>query len=142
MRWTGYLLAGAALAVVLPVHAAPDITKRFNRLDANRDGKVTWAEAYPVRARQFLAMDRNQDGIVETNEFGGRALPLSAFDANGDGKLELSEFVGQHRRMFRKFDTNRDGTIERDEFAAAQQAVGGQVGRGRQTLNAWTSANM
>lgn len=126
MKWTGYLLAGTTLVATLPLYAAPDIAQRFNRLDANRDGKVTWAEAYPVRARQFMAMDRNRDGIVEASEFGGRALPLSAFDANGDGKLQLSEFIAQHHRMFRKFDSNGDGTIERDEFAAAQRAVRGK----------------
>lgn len=126
MQSNRYLLAGVLLAAVLPVYAADDLSKRFNRLDANRDGKVTWAEAYPYRAGQFMAMDKNRDGLVEASEFGGPARPLSAFDANGDGKLELSEFVGQHHRMFRKFDADGDGTIDRDEYAAAQQAVRGE----------------
>lgn len=113
----------ALLAGALTASAAPSLKSRFDRLDKDGNGQVTWSEAYKVRSREFLAMDSNKDGIVDKKEFGGRALPLSAFDKDGDGRLQLSEYVGQHHRMFNKFDADGSGTIAFGEFAKAQTAV-------------------
>lgn len=112
------LAAGVATA-----SAASDVEEAFARLDANSDGEVTWAEAYKVRTSQFTGMDKNRDGIVEADEFGGRKLPLSAFDTDGDGRLQLAEYVGKHHRMFGKFDADGTGTIDLAEFETAQKAV-------------------
>jgi Ca2+-binding EF-hand superfamily protein len=118
MSVSAALLAGITLA-----SAASDLQSRFERLDKDGNGEVTWSEAYMVRTGEFLDMDKNLDGIVEKNEFGGRALPISAFDKDGDGRLQLSEYVGKHHEMFDRFDTDGSGTIDLREFEKAQEAV-------------------
>jgi protein tyrosine phosphatase (PTP) superfamily phosphohydrolase (DUF442 family)/Ca2+-binding EF-hand superfamily protein len=119
--------AGLLLAWLAPTAAAlgddAELRKRFDRLDADRNGVITWQEAYPMRASEFLEMDRNLDAVVQSDEFGGRAMPLSAFDKNGDRRLQLDEYVGTHRLMFQRFDADQDGSIDLQEFAAAQAAV-------------------
>lgn len=65
---------------------------QFERLDANHDGEVPWKEAYNVRVKQFVHLDKNLDGIVERNEFKGQ-IPFSMFDANAASKLQLSESI-------------------------------------------------
>ncbi len=113
----------ALLAGVATASAANDLEARFDRLDKDGNGEVTWAEAYKVRSGEFLDMDKNLDGIVGKDEFGDRALPLSAFDKDGDGRLQLSEYVGKHHQMFDTFDADGSGTINLSEFEKAQAAV-------------------
>lgn len=42
--------------------------KRFARIDANRDGRVSLAEVLTVRARAFERIDANRDGRVTREE--------------------------------------------------------------------------
>lgn len=117
-----------ALALILGptslADSAPDIDQRFARLDADRNGDIQWSEAEAVRKKEFSEMDQDGDGVVMSDEFGGRAMPLSAFDADADGKLTLSEYVDKHKQMFQKFDTDASGSIDKEEFAKAQASVG------------------
>lgn len=104
----------------------PTIEQRFERLDTNKDGFITWAEAEPGRAAEFRALDRNGDGVVAADEWTGRALPLQEFDVDHDGGASQAEYLRKHRSMFESFDTDRDGRISPPEFTKAQQAVQGQ----------------
>lgn len=102
---------------------APSLEQRFQRLDKNRDGFITWQEAQPLRAAEFKQMDRNQDDELSADEWHGRAMPLAAFDMDSDGKVALSEYVGKHQSMFQAFDANHDNRIGPAEFAQAQAAA-------------------
>src|SRR6185295_19594500 len=44
-------------------------TQFFERLDANKDGKVTTAEFEAAHAARFKAADKNNDGFITKDEF-------------------------------------------------------------------------
>lgn len=106
-----------------PASGEPSLEQRFGRLDANKDGYITWEEALPSRTNDFDKMDKNQDQRVTPDEFGG-ALPFASFDQNKDGAISKAEFLDTHHRMFMKFDADGDQRISPSEFATAQHAAG------------------
>lgn len=114
---------GIAMAASFSVQAQPNLEQRFAHLDADRNGEISWAEAYRARAMEFIELDRNTDGLVEKGEFRDRASPFTQFDTNADGKLELSEYLAHHRMMLGKADTSRNGTINLQEFENIQRSI-------------------
>ncbi len=90
---------------------APDVLRKFDRMDANRDGKVTREEfdrAFETRARReldrFHALDANRDGTLSREEFAKEApqgqSAFSALDANGDGKISQQEYQRMIQRNY------------------------------------------
>lgn len=79
------------------------LQQEFAKEDADRDGKVTFAEftAYhrAVLSEGFAQMDGNHDGYLERTEYeaaqsiapGGGAVPFDKLDTNGDGRLSMAE---------------------------------------------------
>jgi hypothetical protein len=72
----------------------------FDRVDANRDGKLTMAEMHaalqPQReseaAKVFQRWDLNKDGFVTREEFLGRDFPgFKMLDTDGDGNITADE---------------------------------------------------
>lgn len=120
---TAVLVALASFFAATEQGVAQDARDAFNRLDADQSGTVTWAEAYKVRAEQFIAMDTNMDGIIAADEFEATARPLSAFDFDKDGKLHLAEYLAGHRGIFDRFAEEANGSLSFDEFEAAQRAA-------------------
>jgi hypothetical protein len=53
-------IAGTALATTLPP---------FEKVDVNRDGKISQAEAATVRDLNFAAADANKDGMLDQGEY-------------------------------------------------------------------------
>jgi len=74
---------------------------RFDRMDANRDGKI---EASERRGRMAGARGPRGGGLV-------RAL-------GPDGVLTRAEMVQRATARFDRLDTNRDGKLDRGEIAA------------------------
>ena len=72
-----YLAFGVALALATPA-AAQDAELVFTALDANKDGKISQAEAQknPFVAQNFTAADKNHDGFLSKEEF------MAAFGKN------------------------------------------------------------
>ena len=79
--------------------ANPKMAEHFDRLDANRDGRITAEERpqhggkggkggrYAARAR-MAELDTNKDGRFSRDELAGKARALqnfAAIDANSDG---------------------------------------------------------
>lgn len=128
MRTTGLtaVFVGLAAFGAAPVHgSAEDARGAFDRLDLDRNGTITWAEAYEVRTGEFMEMDTDKDGVVTQKEFQGPARPFAAFDADEDGDLQLAEFLEAHRSMFDRFDEDANGALTVEEFEAAQSAARG-----------------
>lgn len=107
----------------MPSSSGASLEQRFQRLDANSDGFITWKEALPSRASDFDAMDKNRDKRVTPDEFTG-VLQFAKFDSNKDGVVSKDEFVDTHRGMFMKFDADGDQRVSPSEFATAQRAAG------------------
>ena len=99
------------------------LEQRFQRLDANGDGFVTWKEAAPLRARDFRHMDSNKDRAITPSEYKA-TLPFTVFDQSADGAISRAEFLAMHHRMFMQFDANANQRISFSEFASAQRAAG------------------
>lgn len=72
------------------------IQQVFTRLDANRDGFITRAEAGAGAAQ------------------GGQLFAMA--DANRDNRVSLGEATGVATQHFDHADTNRDGQVTREEW--------------------------
>ncbi|MGV3551072.1 EF-hand domain-containing protein [Rhizobium sp.] len=46
------------------------VNKRFDRLDANRDGQLSKAELQNVADRLFKKRDKNRDGFISASDYG------------------------------------------------------------------------
>jgi hypothetical protein len=100
-------LAAAEQKLVQQLTAARNqkMREEFNKLDTNKDGKLTFDEfmaaAPPVRAAQ------TPDQIIQ------------ALDKNHDGKISADEFRAPEIVKFDKADANHDGIVTPDEARAA-----------------------
>lgn len=133
--------------------AIAEAARRFDAMDANKDGTVT-----PEERRAFMERPRAEAGpgmpppppggpdpLGGPGFGGGRGLRgggglgmIERLDANGDGKVTRAEYEAPLDRM----DTNKDGFVDQQEAQAAAQAMmagmgGGQGGgfRGRRFGN-------
>ena len=108
-------------------HAA----QMFDRMDANKDGKLDQADRAAHRAQMFDKLDTDKNGTVSREEFaaarkhgqGGAEGAHHGMRQHG-GKRGGGGHMGMMARMA---DTNKDGAITRDEFTAAAAAHFQQV---------------
>ena len=127
MRRVSVLLAGTAIAFALGAAAYAQTgpgtkspgerfrTQFFERLDTNKDGKITKAEYDASRAAEHKAADKNGDGFISKEEFA----------AYGDQRR--GAFVD---RMFSRLDKNGDGKLTAEELAAGRGKDRAERGRG------------
>jgi hypothetical protein len=93
--------------------------------DANSDGKVTRDELEQGLRRQFAAVDRNRDGILDQAEvqaendrrYGANGTGFSPLiDWNRDGKVDFAEFATTARSVFEEMDRDHNGVLEGGEI--------------------------
>ncbi|MEM9600398.1 MAG: calcium-binding protein [Pseudomonadota bacterium] len=119
-----------------PEQSARMAERLFERLDANGDGSVTFAEIEADRKEAFARLDANGDGVLGASELdalndrglaqadvprrgrNGRVQTdrLYRMDRNRDGRITLNEFDGPQGSLLDRADFNGDGTVERAEF--------------------------
>lgn len=121
----------------MKVHARADvqakIAEHFARIDANRDGFVTKAEAEVMRAqfkeqrqqrtgerreKAFDKLDSNNDGAVSKSEWDAKTAQREGGRRghHGGGMRGMGGFGGH---MFDMADANRDGRVSLPEAQAA-----------------------
>jgi hypothetical protein len=102
------------------------LQERFDYLDVNANGAVEENE-WDAGLEAFDRLDRNRDGRLSRAELGNMGnASFAALDLNRDRKIVLAEWPWSHRR-FDEEDVNGDGVITPREFR------GGAVGTtGRQ----------
>jgi Ca2+-binding EF-hand superfamily protein len=100
-----------------------DFSQRIlQRVDADKDGKISKAEFDAEGSKLFARLDDNGDGKIAENEmpqrhwarFGGQMF--DRMDADKDGKVTKAEFQAAGDKMFQRMDKNGDGIIEKDEM--------------------------
>lgn len=88
--------SGAGLRGVSPP-AATEATReqrRFDRVDRDRDGRVTRNEMLALRADAFRKLDADHNNLLSFEEWAVRsANRFSAADGNGDAALTRAEFA-------------------------------------------------
>jgi Ca2+-binding EF-hand superfamily protein len=114
------------------------VTQILERMDTNKDGKISKDEARGPIAENFERIDTNKDGYIDKDELrrmvtrnmamagGGpgagtaaAAPDFDALDKNADGRLTREELKGTpYYDKFDEIDTNKDGKIDKKEFAA------------------------
>lgn len=133
-------LAAATLACGPALAQAPGGMSRFDRADANKDGKISKSEHEAARNRIFTAMDRNKDGAVDRTEVRAfilarmqerRARRMKRIDPNGDGKITEAEFLARAKARFKRLDANKDGALSPEEVGRGFARRGGRGMRHR-----------
>jgi Ca2+-binding EF-hand superfamily protein len=135
----GIALFGSGAALAQTAAPAPALPAPggclFERFDANRDGRVTWEEAWSFVNERFNAADADHSGGLTRQELNaarmsdrarrrGRAERMErmrgamfrSLDANGDGTVTLAEIEPFAQARFRALDANGDGAVTRDEL--------------------------
>jgi Ca2+-binding EF-hand superfamily protein len=115
--------------------AAPqqaDRKAKFQKLDADGDGKISRAEAASNQglAKYFDQIDTNHDGFLTPAELQAQrakraAAKLKAVDKDGDGRISRAEAEAKAPHLAKNFDrldVNKDGFISKDEIVAAHKA--------------------
>ena len=141
------VMFGAASAAVAHRSGDKDKGERHSRgemmfemLDADKDGKVTRAEAEGFRDQKLVEFDVDKDGALNQAEYTAMVNAMMADhikrrferqDADKDGKLDKTEVAGRMAKMFDWMDTNDDGAIDRDEMDKHRRHHGGRHGDGK-----------
>jgi Ca2+-binding EF-hand superfamily protein len=117
--------------------------QRFDKADANKDGKLSLAEAkagMPQVAAAFTVLDTQKHGYLTREEVGGagqlftraqigqwrerNAKAFAALDTNNDGKLSKAELEAKMPRLAKSYaflDENHDGSLSAPEFSLPQK---------------------
>jgi Ca2+-binding EF-hand superfamily protein len=123
-------LAGLGLGGVLALGApavafADDTGDKFDKLDANGDGKISAAEFDAGKQKRFQEMDTNADGKITSAELnaakgaqGSATEKVDKWDSNGDGALSVDEWSSGSKEKFDAWDTDGDGSLSRSEVSA------------------------
>lgn len=126
----------------------------LQRMDTNKDGKISKNEAEGRIAENFDRIDTNKDGFLDKGELQamiraanpgpgdppGKDRPgpdamlnliLQRMDKNKDGKIAKSEAEGRIADGFDAIDTNKDGFLDKTELQAMirRMAPSGAGGR-------------
>lgn len=108
----------------------------FDKIDTNKDGKITPDEIAAFHKARATEADTNADGVISAEElvaFGEKMAAerklqraqtmIDRMDVNKDGKLQVDEMkapADAGTKMFARIDTDGDGAISKAEVDAAK----------------------
>lgn len=124
-------LAGAATTTAYaedqPMrHGQRGAMQRFDRLDADHSGDITFEEFEAAMKSRIGDADKDGDGKMSVGEIAQQiekmrsermaARLVERFDSDGDGMLTLAEIEARQKKQFALLDRNDDGKIVKDEL--------------------------
>jgi len=122
---TAVTIAGAGIALA-DDRGGQRGEMRFERLDADSDGSVTFAEFSRPMMERFNEADADGDGAVDVTELeealeGRRAerragRMIERFDIDGDERVSADEIVNRQEKMFALMDRDDSGAVTEDEL--------------------------
>ncbi len=131
MRFVALSAITLTLNSLVAVHAvgqSADPEELIARADANEDGNISWEEVVALRSGAFDRLDRNTDGIVNSQDrprgplavrFDNAFARVQAdFDTDRDGELTKEEMLGAPAPMFEQGDLDADGMLTAEEMTA------------------------
>lgn len=121
IRWTaGALLGLGVLALAIPAQAADrsaldaNRAARFKELDRDGNGSISRDE-YGGHPGNFRALDQNKDGVLGRDEFVDRS-GVRPEEAAPVTNVPLSGGTTDGSDLFSAKDHNRDGVVDRNEW--------------------------
>ena len=142
-------MAGAGFAYAAPGMGRGDMTRAeaqeqasrmFERMDANKDGKLDQADREARQQQRFERLDTDKNGVLSRDEFAANRGKMRGpgdrgpGDMRGPGKGPGDGPDGKPYRMghkgmmgpgpmMQRMDTNGDGAISQAEFVAGHLAM-------------------
>ena len=109
---------------------APKFAEQFDKLDANKDGRITAEERPQHGMRDGKG---GGQGAGQGGRDGMRGGRMQALDTNKDGRFSRTELAGRDRMLqnFGTIDANSDGMLSREEMQAYQKTHRGERGAQR-----------
>ncbi len=94
---------------------------RFTNLDSNQDGKISREEAEQSFVREFIIMDKDQNGRLTAVDW--RIAQQQAQQAQGQQggrpeRITKQEFIEGENAVFERLDTDKDKSLSLAEFLA------------------------
>ncbi|GAB4520119.1 MAG: EF-hand domain-containing protein [Amphiplicatus sp.] len=124
-------LASLCIPVGAASAAGPD--DRWEKLDKNGDGEISFNEMTQRQRAMFEAADANGDGAISRDEMKSfhekkraemkaRRFP----DNDGDGVVSKSEFRAAADERFERLDKDGDGVLTEEEMKAGRHGWRGR----------------
>jgi Ca2+-binding EF-hand superfamily protein len=117
----------------------PRAGMRFDRLDADQSGDITFEEFSAAMKSRIGEADKDGDGKMTVGEIASEIERLRAermakriverFDTDGDGMLTATEIESRQKKMFALLDRNDDGKVEKAEMPRGKFRHGNLRGR-------------
>lgn len=124
------LVATAGLAAANEPYF-PRSQRSFDRVDADKDGKIELTEFTPLASRRLARLDANGDKTVTAGEIDAKMQEglrkrrdriLEIMDADRDGKITEGELDKIVEAMFNGADTDKDGGVSMTELKGFKRA--------------------
>jgi hypothetical protein len=90
------------------------------RADWNRDGGITFAEAYAYGRNEFARSDLDGNGVLTRRELNQRYDEIANGARRHDSVVRFDEYERSLRHQFRQLDDNRDGFLSGHELGTTR----------------------
>ncbi|WP_053997903.1 EF-hand domain-containing protein [Ahrensia marina] len=134
------VIAGSVSASFAEKRGGGRAEMRFEKMDANSDGKLDFAEFSAPLIERFEGLDADSNGVVtkaeiealETEKKGEkrRAMRIAKrFDLDGNEEVTRAELENRQQKFFALMDKNDDGFATLDEMPKHAKKRGDRKGK-------------